>query len=71
MPKDRNDTKSCKKLGLSPNNFYTVLPFVNDIQNFVKREQAKRQKPKVTILRKDSSAFHPVIPRTGYILFSF
>uniref|UniRef100_A0A915ERI7 mRNA-decapping enzyme 2 n=1 Tax=Ditylenchus dipsaci TaxID=166011 RepID=A0A915ERI7_9BILA len=67
LPKDKFDEKACSKLGLTANNFYTVLPFVNDIRNFIRKEQVRRQKlqPKVTILRKDSSAFQPVIPRAN------
>ncbi|KAH7729431.1 mRNA-decapping enzyme 2 [Aphelenchoides avenae] len=43
LPKDRSDEESCARLGLGPNNLYTVLPFVNDIQAFVRREQEQRQ----------------------------
>ncbi|KAI1725197.1 dcp2, box A domain-containing protein [Ditylenchus destructor] len=63
LPASKFDDQGCARLGMTPNKFYTVIPFVQDIQKFIQREQAKRHKPKVTILRKDSSAFQPVIPK--------
>ncbi|KAI1715751.1 dcp2, box A domain-containing protein [Ditylenchus destructor] len=63
LPANKFDDQGCARLGMSPNRFYTVIPFVQDIRKFIQKEQAKRHKPKVTILRKDSSAFQPVIPK--------
>jgi hypothetical protein len=67
LPKDRNDDKGCARLGLQPNNFYAVLPFIGNICNFILREQAERNKPKCSLLKhegkSENSAFQPVIPR--------
>lgn len=73
LPKDRSDEESCARLGLAPNNLYTVLPFVNDIQAFVRKEHAKRQSnaPRVEIGQKSSSAFQPVVPKGECELAAF
>ncbi|VDD87680.1 unnamed protein product, partial [Enterobius vermicularis] len=51
LPTDRNDTKTSERIGYSPNNFYTALPFINDLREYVSRQQKKRlKKPKVITL---------------------
>lgn len=69
LPMDRNDQKTCERIGLVPNNFYTVIPFVSDLQAFVIRQQSKRNKPKLkntaplNIGARSASAFDPVLPQ--------
>ncbi|KAF8374630.1 dcap-2 [Pristionchus pacificus] len=43
LPLDRNDQVAASN-GFHPKNFYGVVPFVQDIQNYVKREEKKREK---------------------------
>ncbi|VDK63416.1 unnamed protein product, partial [Anisakis simplex] len=68
LPTDRNNQKACEHIGLVPNNFYTVMPFVNDLQAYIIRHQNKRNKMKpkminpVKIGERSASAFDPVLP---------
>ncbi|VDM46747.1 unnamed protein product [Toxocara canis] len=68
LPTDRNNQKACERIGLMPNNFYTVMPFVNDLQAYIVRQQNKRNKSKpkigtsLTIGARSASAFDPVLP---------
>ncbi|KAE9412245.1 hypothetical protein Angca_002972, partial [Angiostrongylus cantonensis] len=41
LPTDRND-QSNRLRRLSNNNFYTVVPFVQDLQKYIVKEQEKR-----------------------------
>uniref|UniRef100_A0A0N5ADM9 mRNA-decapping enzyme 2 n=1 Tax=Syphacia muris TaxID=451379 RepID=A0A0N5ADM9_9BILA len=68
LPTDRNDTKTSERIGYLPNNFYTALPFINDLREYVSRQQKKRlKKPKnsglVGIGPRSASAFDPVLPQ--------
>ena len=67
LPKNRNDDTGLSQLGLYPNNFYSVLPFINGICEFILRERAER-KPKCSLLKhegkSENSAFQPVIPKS-------
>ncbi|CAI4227183.1 unnamed protein product [Auanema sp. JU1783] len=42
LPVDRNDYSNNK----NPSNFYTILPFVQDLHMYIKREQSRRAKEK-------------------------
>uniref|UniRef100_A0A915LZ83 mRNA-decapping enzyme 2 n=1 Tax=Meloidogyne javanica TaxID=6303 RepID=A0A915LZ83_MELJA len=68
LPKSRNDDTGLSQLGLYSNNFYSVLPFINGICEFISRERAEL-KPKCSILKhegkSESSAFQPVIPKAS------
>ncbi|KAL7074845.1 hypothetical protein ACQ4LE_005592 [Meloidogyne hapla] len=68
LPKSRNDDTGLSQLGLYSNNFYSVLPFINGICEFISRERAER-KPKCSILKHEgkfeNSAFQPVIPKAS------
>ncbi|KAE9556780.1 hypothetical protein FO519_000186 [Halicephalobus sp. NKZ332] len=44
LPRDRSDFESSKMIGMKPNNFYNVIPFMQDLLNFVKKEKAKRER---------------------------
>lgn len=71
LPKDKTDVSGCMRLGLNPQNFYTVLPFVNDIMGFIGKERYNRTSLKATVLKTKSSsrsAFEPVKPRGNSIL---
>uniref|UniRef100_A0A914SK42 Nudix hydrolase domain-containing protein n=1 Tax=Parascaris equorum TaxID=6256 RepID=A0A914SK42_PAREQ len=50
LPTDRNNQKACERIGLMPNNFYTVMPFVNDLQAYIVRQQNKRNKSKPKVM---------------------
>lgn len=68
LPTDRNDTKTSERIGYLPNNFYTALPFINDLREYVSRQQKKRlKKPKnpgsIGIGPRSASAFDPVLPQ--------
>ncbi|CAK5125558.1 unnamed protein product [Meloidogyne enterolobii] len=73
LPKSRNDDTGLSQLGLYSNNFYSVLPFINGICEFISRERAVL-KPKCSILKhegkSENSAFQPVIPK-GLLNFIF
>ncbi|GMT25023.1 hypothetical protein PFISCL1PPCAC_16320, partial [Pristionchus fissidentatus] len=43
LPLDRMDQVSASK-GFQPKHFYGVVPFVQDLQNYVKREEKRREK---------------------------
>ncbi|GMR48296.1 hypothetical protein PMAYCL1PPCAC_18491, partial [Pristionchus mayeri] len=43
LPLDRNDQLAANK-GFHPKHFYGVVPFIQDLQNYVKREEKKREK---------------------------
>nr|CAD2167092.1 unnamed protein product [Meloidogyne enterolobii] len=68
LPKSRNDDTGLSQLGLYSNNFYSVLPFINGICEFISRERAVL-KPKCSILKhegkSENSAFQPVIPKAS------
>lgn len=44
LPKDRTDFDTPGKIGMRPNNFYNVVPFVNDIINYVNKERSNNIK---------------------------
>uniref|UniRef100_A0A915N064 mRNA-decapping enzyme 2 n=1 Tax=Meloidogyne javanica TaxID=6303 RepID=A0A915N064_MELJA len=68
LPKSRNDDTGLSQLGLYSNNFYSVLPFINGICEFISQERAVL-KPKCSILKhegkSENSAFQPVIPKAS------
>jgi hypothetical protein len=70
LPRNKNDEMGCERLRMAPNNFYSVLPFVDNITAFIKREQAERNKLKQTVLKQSGaypgtggSAFQAVVPK--------
>uniref|UniRef100_A0A0R3S4C6 mRNA-decapping enzyme 2 n=1 Tax=Elaeophora elaphi TaxID=1147741 RepID=A0A0R3S4C6_9BILA len=69
LPKDRNDFTVCERIGMSPSNFYTVIPFVKELQAYVSRYHNMHNKPRhkpmdaINISTRSSSAFSPVQPQ--------
>ncbi|KAM3726609.1 m7GpppN-mRNA hydrolase [Dirofilaria immitis] len=69
LPKDRNDVVACERIGMPPSNFYTVIPFVKDLQAYVCKYHNTHNKPRhkpmdaVNISTRSSSAFSPVQPQ--------
>ncbi|VDO32255.1 unnamed protein product [Brugia timori] len=37
LPKDRNDVVTCERIGMSPSSFYTVIPFVKELQAYISK----------------------------------
>ncbi|CAG9539833.1 unnamed protein product [Cercopithifilaria johnstoni] len=68
LPKDRNDVAACERIGMSPSNFYTVIPFVKELQAYVSKYHNAHNKPRhkpmdaINISARTSSAFSPVQP---------
>ncbi|KAL3981537.1 Dcp2 box A domain family protein [Acanthocheilonema viteae] len=69
LPKDRNDISTCERIGMSPSNFYTVIPFVKELQAYVSKYHNTHNKPRykqmdtINISTRSSSAFSPVQPQ--------
>ncbi|EJD74183.1 mRNA-decapping enzyme 2 [Loa loa] len=69
LPKDRNDFIACERIGMSPSNFYTVIPFVKELQSYVSKHHNTHNKPRhkpmdaINISTRSSSAFSPVQPQ--------
>ncbi|VDK72343.1 unnamed protein product [Onchocerca ochengi] len=69
LPKDRNDVVTCERIGMSPSNFYTVIPFVKELQAYVCKYHNMHNKPRhkpmdaINISTRSSSAFSPVQPQ--------
>lgn len=78
LPVDRHDqTARALAGGVSHNNFYTVMPFVADLQTWVRKQQSRRLKaaskaaPETArgrIGTHKSSAFTPVVPKSRFSL---
>ncbi|VDO28614.1 unnamed protein product [Onchocerca flexuosa] len=73
LPKDRNDVVTCERIGMSPSNFYTVIPFVKELQAYVCRYHNMHNKPRhkpmdaINISTRSSSAFSPVQPQRTFL----
>lgn len=58
LPTDKND--QVHRMGnYSNNNFYTVMPFVQDLQNYIKKEQTRRAKVIVIVGAILRTSRHP------------
>ncbi|VDK86784.1 unnamed protein product [Litomosoides sigmodontis] len=66
LPKDRNDLAACERIGMSPSCFYTVIPFVRELQAYVSKHRKTHNKPSQMLMNAanisacSSSAFSPV-----------
>uniref|UniRef100_A0A1I7XJ53 mRNA-decapping enzyme 2 n=1 Tax=Heterorhabditis bacteriophora TaxID=37862 RepID=A0A1I7XJ53_HETBA len=74
LPMDRND-QATRSTGLSKNNFYTVMPFMQDLRAYVRREQSRRAKVENRAVKTHkayqqsvNSIFTPVRPKSKYFL---
>ncbi|KAK6109518.1 Dcp2 box A domain family protein [Brugia pahangi] len=68
LPKDRNDIVTCERIGMSPSSFYTVIPFVKELQAYISKYNTHnklKHKPvdTINISTRSSSAFSPVQPQ--------
>ncbi|MFH4975263.1 hypothetical protein AB6A40_001972 [Gnathostoma spinigerum] len=69
LPVDRTQQKTAESVGYVPNSFYTVIPFVSELQAYISRQQNKRIRMKseegspLNLSFRSASAFDPVPPQ--------
>ncbi|VDN06864.1 unnamed protein product [Thelazia callipaeda] len=68
LPKDRNDFAACEQIGMTPSNFYTVIPFVKELQAYVTQlhngcSKLEHEAADMISFGEHSSAFSPVHPQ--------